>query len=198
MKSFLGWYSKWYDKIPYTAAFITCYIKGTLADGITQTSTNGNIDMARNIRFSIWSGGYCGCIQHYIYNILYQRIFPIHSIRNTIFKTLIDNGFTMPFFSLPQYCVFKSWLLGDKNWFQQGITNYRNELWGVMKYYWRVWLIGTFIALSLPIQFRILTIGCISLGWLMILSAISPMSDHENKTNDISIHDIKNQKLNDL
>ena len=85
MAAFYGFYGRAYRAMPYSIAFLTCYIKGTIADSITQsvevkmhTTQHMNpkfdkFDILRNIRFSLYSGIYCGSIQHFIYNIFYRK-----------------------------------------------------------------------------------------------------------------------------
>ena len=99
LKNLAKRYSLAYDKLPYTMAFLTMLTKGSIADYLTQTQietrienpnlkTNKNsikttnnkhhkkFDFKRNIKFSLFCGVYTGCAQHWIYNKLYQRLFP--------------------------------------------------------------------------------------------------------------------------
>ena len=134
------------------------------------------MDWKRNIKFSLWSGIYCGSIQHYLYNILYPSIFIGNSLRVSIYKSMTDSFICAPFFSMPLYFACKAIFLGD-SW-KDGINNYKNEIWGVLKAYWKIWLpVITLVMFFIPLEFRIATVGAISLLWLMILSYLSPIDD---------------------
>ena len=198
MSRFLGWYGTTYNKWPYTLAFITCYIKGSIADCVTQSKFENygrcdlnndeyknkywfnKMDWKRNIKFSLWSAIYCGSIQHYLYNILYPSIFIGHSLKISLYKSMCDSFICAPFFSMPLYFTCKAIFLGD-SW-KDGINNYKQETWIIMKNYWKIWLpVITLVLFLVPLEFRIATIGCVSLLWLMILSWLSPYTHNKMK-----------------
>merc|ERR1712228_101741 len=194
MSRFVRFYGSAYNKWPYNLAFITCYIKGSIADCITQSKVENykrskisvdendfwfnKIDWKRNAKFSFWSGLYCGSIQHYLYNVLYPSIFIGHSLRISLYKSMTDSFIAAPFFSMPFYFACKAVFLGQ-SW-KDGIENYKNEMWKIMSADWKIWLpVITLVMFIIPVPFRIITIGTVSLLWLTLLSYLSPYIQNE-------------------
>ena len=103
------------------------------------------LDIKRNFRFSFWSGMYCGCVQHYIYNVFYSRLFRIDRLYTRIGKTMLDNCVTTPFFAMPIYFISKSLMLN--NGIINGFNEYKNDVLSIMKTYWKIWFPGIFIAM---------------------------------------------------
>ena len=196
MARFVRFYGSAYNKWPYSIAFITCYIKVSIADCVTQSKVENyqrskekidddnegywfnKIDWKRNAKFAFWSGLYCGSIQHYFYNILYPSIFIGNSLKMSLYKSMTDSFITAPFVGMTFYYGCKSFLSGQS--FKEGMQNYRDEFWNVMSAYWKIWLpVITLVMFVVPVPFRIITIGSVSLLWLMILSHLSPCIENE-------------------
>eukprot|EP01084_Bolivina_argentea_P278702 476249_1 len=199
MARFLRWYSSTYTKWPYGLAFLTCYIKGSGADIITQScvenyqrSPNKNtndywfkrIDWSRNMKFAAWSGLYCGSIQHYLYNILYPSLFIGSSLKISIYKSIFDNFVIAPFLLMPIYFACKAFFLGDT--FKTGFNNYTNDVWDIMKTYWKIWVpVVTLVFIFIPPNFRVVTVASVSFLWLIILSFLSPVTHQQLENMDM-------------
>ena len=57
------------------------------------------------------------------------------------------------------------------------------EKWNVLVPYWKVWLpVMLCIFYVIPYEFRVMTIGAVSLLWLVLLSYISPMIHQDTQT----------------
>merc|ERR1719397_1039324 len=118
MSKFGRWYSTTYKKMPYLMAFATCFCKGSLSDSVTQTKIEDRkkgaktFDLKRNWRFATWSGAYCGSVQHFVYNVLYLRLFPGTQLLSRIGATTFDTMVHGPMVYLPTYFVCKSLLTG--------------------------------------------------------------------------------------
>eukprot|EP01083_Nonionella_stella_P160891 526304_1 len=180
MPKLTRWYAKSYRKWPYVMAFATCFIKGSVSDGITQTKLENTekMDSKRNTRFAVWSGMYCGCVQHVIYNILYQRLFPVVTPLNRVAVTMMDCFIHVPLLFFPIYYVFRSLIFGGS--LADGLNEYWNEKWNVLPAYWKLWLPSMFCIMSfVPIEFRIFAIGSVSVIWLIIMSYLVPMTKTE-------------------
>ena len=195
MKRFFQWYSRTYRVLPFSTAFVTCYLKGSVADAITQTKleskssnfgevrNNGNwfdrIDWMRNWRFSMFSGLYCGCIHHLIYNLLYSALFPASTWTSAIIKTVVDSFVHIPFSYFPVYFAMKSMFLGKSP--LDGLKSYwYDEIWTVLPIYWKVWIpVLVFLFYFIPYELRVGTIAALSLFWLILLSYLSPMTDKQ-------------------
>ena len=178
------WYSECYVKWPYIMAFGTCVCKGSISDNITQTKLEQNsksqneFDWKRNVRFSVWSGLYCGSFQHLVYNVFYSRLFPVITPMNRIAVTIVDCFGHVPFVAMPNYYIFRSLILGGSA--VDGVYDYWNEKWNVLSAYWKLWIPAMFCIMSfVPYEFRILSIGVVSIVWLAILSYLAPMIDSD-------------------
>eukprot|EP01084_Bolivina_argentea_P209940 357500_1 len=207
--NFLRWYGSMYTNFPYRIlivimAFGTCFVKGCIADCVTQSKLENygrnidnknnsrywfsKIDWKRNVKFGIWSGLYCGSIQHHLYNVLYPSIFIGHSFRVSLYKSMTDNFITNPFFGFPLYFSCKAIFLGQ-SW-KDGLKNYKNEIGNVIKTYWSIWLPTiTLVLFIVPVPFRIATVGCVSLLWLTILSYLSPYTPNEMENKELIDHE---------
>ena len=170
-------------------AFGTCFIKGNISDGITQRKLENPsdenrdndrfLDYKRNIRFAIWSGVYCGSIQHWIYNVLYAKIFPGTSIMSRLICTTFDCTIHGPCVYMPSYYVSKSLMTGGNA--KVGLNEYRDNAWEILMTYWKVWVPTVFgVMFFVPPEFRVLAIGGVSLFWLILLSYVAPMVDINN------------------
>lgn len=187
----LKWYAGTYRKWPYALAFATCFIKGSISDGITQTKleSNNEMDYKRNGRFAVWSGLYCGCIQHIIYNIFYTRLFPVITPLNRIGVTMIDCFGHVPFVFFPNYYIFRSLILGGT--MNEGLNEYWNDKWNVLSAYWKLWIPSMFCIMSfVPFEFRIFVIGSVSIVWLIILSYLVPMTEQDKDPEIMHDHSV--------
>jgi len=183
MSRFGRWYAKTYKNVPYIMAFGTCFVKGSLADGVTQTKIeeprNGarKFNMKRNVRFATWSGAYCGGVQHFVYNVLYSRLFPGTHLAHRVSATLVDTAIHGPMIYLPTYYISKSYLTGGTA--TDGLNEYSGNLRDIVISYWKVWCPTVLVTMTImPMEFRILFISGVSLFWLMLLSYKAPMVDH--------------------
>ena len=72
-------YSAAYTKSPYRMSFVTCFVKGCMADVIAQTAVEkkrgSDVSLRRTFLFGMWSGAYCGSAQHFIFNVVFSRMF---------------------------------------------------------------------------------------------------------------------------
>ena len=176
-------------------------IKIILIDFITQTVVEGKaihddmknehecLNPKRNVRFGLWSGIYCGSFQHYLFNIFYQSVFVGNSYKIPLIKAMVHNFITIPLWEFPLYFSFKSLVMGGN--IMDGLNNYKNNGWEVCVVCWKFWIPGMFMAFMLPIQYRILFVGSLSLFWMTILSYLQPMI----KNNDDNIDRIFTDEL---
>eukprot|EP01084_Bolivina_argentea_P088057 158975_1 len=204
MFRFGQWYAKTYRHWPYTLAFATCFVKGSISDSITQKKLEKNtinsnqdnwLDYKRNARFATWSGAYCGSVQHFVYNVLYARLFPASSVLSKVCCTAFDGLIHVPFFYFPSYYLFKSLFLGGNG--IDGLNEFWDNKWKILTTYWKIWTPIIFsVMFFVPFEFRVGTIGVASLFWLILLSYIAPMtdSDHDKDITHQNIENINKQK----
>lgn len=183
-------------------AFGTCFIKGSISDGVTQTkiekrSADKGVDLKRNVRFAAWSGAYCGSIQHFVYNVLYLRMFPSTHIASRLLCTSFDTLVHGPWVYLPTYYVCKSLLTGGKA--KDGLAEFTDNWWDIVTAYWKVWFPSVLITMTvIPMQFRILFISGVSLFWLMLLSYKAPMVDHSEIVDEPVVVLLEEKSLPDI
>merc|ERR550525_715988 len=148
---------------------------------IEKDSTDKGVDIKRNLRFAAWSGAYCGSIQHFVYNVLYLRMFPSTHIASRLLCTSFDTLVHGPWVYLPTYYVCKSLLTGGNA--KDGLTEFTGNWWDIVTAYWKVWFPTVLITMTvIPMQFQILFISGVSLFWLMLLSYKAPMTDRTDST----------------
>ena len=201
---------------PYSTAFVTCYLKGSIADGIAQVKlktpknttdtqsqmaetkgfdTNSassydtidsdnwfnRINWMRNWRFAMFSGLYCGCIQHFVYNMIYPTLLLLPTLPMRMPKIFIDSFVHVPFGYFPAYFVMRSTFLGGTP--MDGIKQYLyQEKWKVLISYWKLWIPVFFcVFYVLPYEVRVGTIGAVNILWLVILSHLSPMEEEKTE-----------------
>mmetsp|Transcript_5969 Transcript_5969/g.9508 ORF Transcript_5969/g.9508 Transcript_5969/m.9508 type:complete len:197 (-) Transcript_5969:23-613(-) len=176
--SFPKWYRSKSIKWPYVMAFSTCLLKGSISDSFTQTKLEQNeqFDFKRNSRFAIWSASYCGCVQHFLYNVLYPRMFPSVGWIATICAVAVDTGLHGPLCYLPVYYMSKSVMTGGT--VKNGWQEYFENKWSILTAYWKVWTPTVIVMMRwIPPELRVLTLSGVSLFWLVLLSYIAPMTD---------------------
>lgn len=178
-------YSRASKSLPLTVAFATCFVKGSASDAVTQCIVEGKnkIDWKRNVAFSTFSAAYLGCGQHYIYNVLFTRLFGAGFDWTTVLKKVAADGlWHVPCLYLPLYYAFEDTVLADGP--LHGLRRYSNEWWDCMKPYWSMW---TFFHVAnfrfTPPELRIASVACMSFLWLMVLSNISHQ-DYEKQRSD--------------
>lgn len=173
-------YGMWYDKHPYRTAFATCFVKGCMADLICQISLEKKslkeVDIARNLRFSTYGGAYFGCVQHIIYNTLFDWIFPRHTTVTALGRAFLDQFVHVPFLALPAYCMFKGVLTGGTLW--SGLKEYMADPWRIIAPTWKIWIPGSIVIFYfVPYTFRIAAVASLSLVFMVVLSFVAPMED---------------------
>ena len=103
----LGRYAEAYARHPYPMSFATCLVKGSLADGIAQTFVEKNeagFSTRRNLLFAAWSAAYCGCAQHYIFNVAFSRAFGTATTwAVSLQKAAADSFVATPLLGIPIY-----------------------------------------------------------------------------------------------
>ena len=116
--------------------------------------------------------------QHFVYNVLYLRLFPGTHLLSRLSATTADTLIHGPLVYLPTYYVCKSLLTGGTA--KEGLNEYSGNLWDIVTAYWKVWCPTVLITMTvMPMEFRILFISGVSLFWLMLLSYKAPMIDHQ-------------------
>lgn len=185
-----------YQTQPYQAAFLTCSVKASAADFLTQKRTldsereeQSSVDIQRNVAFLVYGGLYQGICQEFIFGTLFPKIFGTDtSLYSVIEQVAMDMLVLTPLLCLPAaYLVKASMSEGES--FQQGLEKYWNHVQqeGLLVKYWMLWVPVQSITFSVcPLHLRIPFIAAVSFVWLQILSFISSTEEKEQTTMKIS------------
>jgi len=133
----------------------------------------------RTLAFLLYGGFYQGCVQEYVFNHLFPRMFGVGTDIRTVASQVSFELFVMsPFITLPVAYLFKAVVLNF------GVLEAFSRYWhdvsqnGLLFKYWSLWAPINSITFSIvPMHFRITFIACISFFWMIALSYISAKSD---------------------
>ena len=169
---------------PLTTAFATCFVKGSASDAIAQTQVERHerIDWRRNAAFALFSGGYLGVGQHYVYNVAFTRLFGRGTDLVTGLKKVVaDSAVHVPMCYLPLYYPYKAMVLGEGTALD-GLRRYRHDAYDVLTTYWSAWPLVHLTSFTvMPQELRISFVAGVSFVWLVYLSYAS----HREKDGDV-------------
>lgn len=170
------WYETSFHRNPFITSGLTMGSKASFCDAAAQylADPKCELDYLRMAKFTIFCVGYAGCFQHYVFNVLYARLFPGNSMFVAVQKTLTDNLVHSPFVYLPSYYIYKSLACNDS--MTSGLIEYRSSGFQVFKACCWLWIPAQFICFSfIPMHFRILFNAFVGTIWEVILSYRAPM-----------------------
>ena len=169
-------------KTPHFVAFGTCLVKGSTSDAFAQKCVEGvdTLDIKRNLAFSIFSGAYLGCGQHFVYNVWFTRLFGAStSLQTGLKKSAMDLFVHVPLVYLPLYYAFEDTALGGTpvrgiQRLYAGTPEYAAELPEVMTKYSMIFpLVHVLNFTVIPREMRIAVVATVSFAWLVVLSTVS-------------------------
>mmetsp|Transcript_5213 Transcript_5213/g.17085 ORF Transcript_5213/g.17085 Transcript_5213/m.17085 type:complete len:214 (+) Transcript_5213:79-720(+) len=159
---------------PLGTAFVTCFVKGSASDCVVQHYEGGPFDLRRNVAFASFSGVYLGVGQHYIYNVLFSRLFGSgRDVATAAKKVVADAVVHVPAVYLPLYYPFETVATG-RGTVRDGLDRYAEDAPRVLTTYWCTWPPAHFLSFSvLPQELRISFVAGLSFVWLCYLSNVS-------------------------
>ena len=119
---------------PLGTAFVTCFLKGSASDAVSQkvVEQREQMNWRRNVAFATFSGWYLGIGQHYVYNVLFTRVFGAGTDLATAMKKVVaDSLVHVPCLYLPLYYPFEFVALG-KGTAMDGLRRYRADSYDVL------------------------------------------------------------------
>eukprot|EP00501_MAST-03F_sp_TOSAG23-6_P001826 GSMAST32.ASY1.ANO1.1904.1 assembled CDS len=161
-------------KYVLSTAFATCFIKGSLSDGVAQIAVEKLFSFRRNLAFAFFSGVYLGCGQHFIYNVAFTRIFGSAQTMKVAFQKVAADLFVhTPLIYLPLYYAFQQTVVFGGTP-MQGLRRFYGQVVPTMLNYAKIWPVVHFFNFTVtPPELRIAVVACVSFVWLVIVSTIS-------------------------
>ena len=87
----------WYGTYPYGSAFVTCAIKGGLADYLVQQQQQqqDQLNTDRNLGFILYGGFYQGLFQQYMYGTVFPQYFHDAAVATTSNNNIVATATTI-------------------------------------------------------------------------------------------------------
>jgi len=168
-------YRAWNSSRPFALGFALCFAKGVLADTFAQkvVERRERLDRPRVLAMALFSGAFCGCCYHYLFNVAFPRAFgAVKSLRSILVKTAADGVFVFPFLYMPTFYMIND---GVRLGSLAGVTQrWFGEIGGSMQEYVKVWPATMLCVFSvIPVELRVSFIASVSFVWLVVLSVIA-------------------------
>eukprot|EP00484_Ammonia_sp_Unknown_P018311 CAMPEP_0197035672 /NCGR_PEP_ID=MMETSP1384-20130603/13404_1 /TAXON_ID=29189 /ORGANISM="Ammonia sp." /LENGTH=208 /DNA_ID=CAMNT_0042465763 /DNA_START=159 /DNA_END=785 /DNA_ORIENTATION=+ len=143
------------------------------------------IDWTRNAVFATFGFGYMGCFQYWLFNIVFFKLFPGQSFKQTAKKVCCDSFIKAPFFYFPFFYMIRTFI-NERKFDHKTLTSikttYRNNIMDDLKKFWSIWIAAQMFSFGvLPIHLRLPFIGSLSFFWCCILSYLHGSYDHEQE-----------------
>ncbi|CAB9522551.1 Mpv17 / PMP22 family [Seminavis robusta] len=165
---------------PYVSAFLTCSVKASAADWVAQSMQQEEEERNwnRNLAFIAYGGIYQGCIQSFIFGVLFPMWFPDPTIHSILTQVAIDTLILGPLVCMPTVYTMKAVFAGETDP-TAGITKYLDHVQhkGILFKYWSIW--GPVQALNfalVPPHLRVYVVAMVSFFWICLLSMVSSSS----------------------
>lgn len=166
---------------PYLAAFLTCSLKASAADWVAQTQQKEH-DVNRNLAFILYGGLYQGCVQTFIFSVLFPFWFPDPSFQSILTQVGIDILILGPMVCMPTVYTMKALFAGEEG--SAGIKKYLDHVQnkGILFKYWSIW--GPVQTLNfgiIPHHLRVVFVAMVSFFWICLLSTVSSSESEGNE-----------------
>lgn len=160
---------------PYCAGFAVCFGNGLLADLISQyfLERKKQLEPRRTLAVAIFSGAFCGCAYHWIFNVLYTRMYGTATSAGVVVaKTFTDGFVSFPFLYMPCFFVCDEIIRFGR--YDSIFSRWQSEIPDVMKDYFKIWPFANLLVFSVvPPALRTTFMASVSFCWLVMLSFIT-------------------------
>ena len=171
---------------PILAATVITSAKACCADLLIQTCVEGKdtIDKRRALLFGSFGFAYQGCFQYWLYNRVFESMFPGSGLKAAVCKTALSNIIADPCFFFPTFYSFREIVnkgFVDSACFTDGLSAYRRNYWTDWKNSWSIWIPGYAITYGLcPVHLRMPWIASVSFGYVALLSFTRGSKDKDS------------------
>lgn len=139
---------------------------------------HGAYDWRRTAALATFSGLYCGCFFHWMYSVLFPRIWPVVAVaqrrppwRVVLSQVCLDNGFFSPCLYLPFFYVTDGAVCRSE-WPAASLSRYASEFKEVFGTLLSVWVPAGLVNFTfMPVWFRASFNSMVSFAYLVVLSA---------------------------
>ena len=164
------------ERHPVATAVTVTATKAGVADLMVQFVVEGRetVDTRRTLLFTSFGGSYQGLWQYFMYNKLYEGIWPGRGWKNTIAKIAASNIISDPVFFFPTFYTFREICnTGEVSTrsFTDGVTKYSHNYWNDWLNSWAIWIPGYTVTYAVvPPHLRMPWIASVSFGYVCLLS----------------------------
>ena len=192
----VSYIDNFYRSMPMQSAFLTCGLKGSVADALAQRingccneSVEGDktglnqFSIERNLAYVIYGGLYTGIAQHVLLNELFPLVFGTDQSLNTGIVEVLANNFVIgPLISLPVMYLTKAIVCNYS--LEEGMKKYIDDVQhnGLLAKYWALWVPVQGITFGVvPEHLRVLFMASVSFFWFIILSLVSEGEESQSE-----------------
>ena len=200
-----------YAQFPMQSAILTCGVKASVADTISQfkdsvaaqssdikgklqknlpqQSEDGsfNWEFRRNLAYVLYGGIFVGLMCHLEYNVLFPVLFGSEHSTKTIFeKVIFDDFVSAPLMWLPPAYLIKAWVYDYS--MMEGLQKYWRDVKdnSLLTKYWTIWVPAQTISFSvIPDHLRVAFMASVSFFWFILFSSVS----HDEGSTDETVLD---------
>eukprot|EP00747_Dinoflagellata_sp_TGD_P170839 gnl/TRDRNA2_/TRDRNA2_203454_c0_seq1.p1 gnl/TRDRNA2_/TRDRNA2_203454_c0~~gnl/TRDRNA2_/TRDRNA2_203454_c0_seq1.p1 ORF type:complete len:238 (+),score=9.40 gnl/TRDRNA2_/TRDRNA2_203454_c0_seq1:52-765(+) len=162
-------------RYPFAMAFGVCFLNGVASDSLAQSMSQQleELQLNRIIAMALFSGSYCGCAQHFLYNVVFTQLLGSSTALwpTAVLKVALDALLIGPFVYMPTYFCFDEVLRFGS---MAGLYDrWCADIWRSMCEYWKIWppvCLALFVIV--PVELRIGVFTGVSFCWQTILSLL--------------------------
>jgi len=164
---------------PFKTCLVVTTVKAGLADLMVQQciERRTEVDRRRMCTFVLFGAAYQGCFQYWMFNVLFERLFPGSGMAITLKRVLVTNLVGDPIFFFPVFYTMREALATPPGeTFQldsvrSALSKYRSNCWEDWRNTWAVWFPCHMVTHGLcPPHLRMPWVAGISFGYLSLLS----------------------------
>ena len=166
---------------PVLTSIVVTGVKAWAADLMIQklVEKRETVDLKRSALFASFGSAYQGCIQYWIYNILFEkRLFPGKSPQMILMKIAATNLIVDPVIFFPIFYTMREAMNTERlldvnlpNCFSTSMAKYRDNCVSDLINSWMIWVPAHCVTYTVvPVHLRMPWIAVVSFGYVCVLS----------------------------
>jgi Mpv17 / PMP22 family len=145
-------------------------------------------NLNRNLAFVAYGGLYQGCMQSFIFGVLFPAWFPGDaSTQSILTQVAMDIFFLGPCVAMPTVYSIKALFAGEEHFVRAGLGKYVDQIQtkGILFKYWAIWgPVQTLNFWLVPPHLRVFFVAVVSFFWICLLSTVSSSSAETSSVNN--------------